>query len=87
MYFLDVTAWTVQNLVIRIVAASILGALIGIDRGAKRRGGGARTDAAVCVGAAVGTVAGPDMEFVSYQSCGGDERVQRWFCGARWSTE
>ena len=52
MYFLDVTAWTVQNLVIRIVAAFILGALIGIDRGAKRRGGGARTDAAVCVGAA-----------------------------------
>ena len=37
MYFLDVTAWTVQNLVIRIVAAFILGALIGIDRGAKRR--------------------------------------------------
>ena len=62
MYFLDVTAWTVQNLVIRIVAAFILGALIGIDRGAKRRGGGARTDAAVCVGAAVVMMTGQYME-------------------------
>lgn len=31
--FLDVTAWTMENIVIRIAAAFILGALIGIDRG------------------------------------------------------
>ncbi len=62
MFFLDVTAWTVENIVIRIVAAFVLGALIGIDRGAKRRGGGARTDAAVCVGAAAVMIVGQYME-------------------------
>lgn len=62
MFFLDVTAWTAENVIIRIVAAFILGALIGIDRGAKRRGGGARTDAAVCLGAAVVMIVGQYME-------------------------
>lgn len=62
MFFFNATAWTMENIVIRIVAAFILGALIGIDRGAKRRGGGARTDAAVCVGAAVVMMTGQYME-------------------------
>ena len=53
MFFADISAWTLRNIVIRLVTAMALGGLIGIDRGAKRRGGGARTDSAVCIGAAL----------------------------------
>lgn len=51
MFFTSLTEWTPGNVVIRILASLVLGSLIGIDRGTKRRGGGARTDAAVCLGA------------------------------------
>lgn len=47
------TEWTWQNILIRILAALIIGAVIGIDRGVKRRGGGARTTITVCLGAAM----------------------------------
>ncbi len=47
------TEWTWQNILIRIFAALAVGAVIGIDRGAKRRGGGARTTITVCLGAAM----------------------------------
>lgn len=47
------TEWKWQNILIRIFAALIIGAVIGIDRGAKRRGGGARTTITVCLGAAM----------------------------------
>ena len=47
------TEWTWQNILIRIFAALIIGAVIGIDRGAKRRGGGARTTITVCLGSAM----------------------------------
>lgn len=50
MFFVALTDWTWKNIMIRILASLVLGSLIGIDRGAKRRGGGARTDAAVCLG-------------------------------------
>ena len=53
MFFDGLTAWTPGNVLFRMAAALILGSLIGIDRGAKKRGGGARTDAAVCLGAAM----------------------------------
>lgn len=62
MLIADLTAWTVKNVIIRMVAAIVLGAVIGIDRGAKRRGGGARTDAAVCLGAALVMMTGQYME-------------------------
>ncbi len=45
--------WTWSNIVIRIVVSLLLGTVIGIDRGAKRRGGGARTTITVCLGAAM----------------------------------
>lgn len=45
--------WTWQNLIARMVTALVLGIVIGIDRGAKRRGGGARTTITVCLGAAM----------------------------------
>ncbi len=53
MFFTSLTQWNLQNIVIRMLSSFILGALIGIDRGVKRRGGGARTDASVCLGAAM----------------------------------
>lgn len=53
MFFTSLTDWTPKNVLLRMAAAFLLGALIGIDRGVKRRGGGARTDAAVCLGAAM----------------------------------
>lgn len=62
MFFADLSAWTGENIILRMMAAVVLGALIGIDRGAKRRGGGARTDAAVCLGAAMVVMTGQYME-------------------------
>ncbi len=62
MFFADLSAWTAENVILRMVAAVVLGALVGIDRGAKRRGGGARTDAAVCLGAAMVVMTGQYME-------------------------
>ena len=53
MFFASLTEWTLQNLMLRMITALLLGGIIGIDRGAKKRGGGARTDAAVCLGAAM----------------------------------
>lgn len=53
MFFASLTEWTFQNVLLRMVTALVLGGLIGIDRGAKKRGGGAKTDAAVCLGAAM----------------------------------
>lgn len=47
------SAWTWQNVLIRIVSSLVIGAIIGIDRGAKKRGGGARTTVTVCIGATV----------------------------------
>lgn len=51
MFFTAFSNWTPQNVMIRIIVSVILGAVIGIDRGAKRRGGGARTTTTVCIGA------------------------------------
>lgn len=62
MFFADLSAWIGENIILRMMAAVVLGALIGIDRGAKRRGGGARTDAAVCLGAAMVVMTGQYME-------------------------
>lgn len=51
MYWNDFSIWTPGNVMIRILVSMVLGVLIGIDRGAKRRGGGARTTTTVCLGA------------------------------------
>lgn len=51
MFFTAFSNWTPQNVIIRIIVSVVLGAAIGIDRGAKRRGGGARTTTTVCIGA------------------------------------
>lgn len=43
--------WTWTNIFIRIIVSLVIGMIIGIDRGVKRRGGGARTTITVCLGA------------------------------------
>ncbi len=42
--------WSTASVVIRLVAAVAVGTMIGIDRGAKRRGAGIKTYALVCLG-------------------------------------
>ena len=51
MFTLSFSDWTWNNIVIRMIVSLVLGTVIGIDRGAKRRGGGARTTITVCLGA------------------------------------
>lgn len=53
MFTLSFSDFTWNNIVIRMIASLVLGAVIGIDRGAKRRGGGARTTITVCLGASM----------------------------------
>lgn len=43
--------WTWGTVIVRIILSLILGVVIGLDRGVKRRGGGARTMITVCLGA------------------------------------
>lgn len=73
MFFTSLTEWTAGNVLIRIIAAMLLGGVIGIDRGVKRRGGGARTDAAVCLGAAVVMITAQYM----YRQFPGDIDISR----------
>lgn len=53
MFTTRFSEWSWSNLIIRIIVALVIGTVIGIDRGAKRRGGGARTTITVCLGAAM----------------------------------
>lgn len=53
MFTLSFSDWTWGNIVIRMIVSLLLGMVIGIDRGAKRRGGGARTTITVCLGASM----------------------------------
>ena len=50
MFTLIFSEWTWINIVFRMVLSLAVGMVIGIDRGAKRRGGGARTTITVCLG-------------------------------------
>lgn len=53
MFTLAFSDWTWGNIVIRITVSLVLGTVIGVDRGVKRRGGGARTTITVCLGASM----------------------------------
>lgn len=53
MFTTRFSEWTWQNILGRMVISLALGIVIGIDRGAKRRGGGARTTITVCLGASM----------------------------------
>lgn len=53
MFTLSFSDWTWSNIMIRMLISLVLGTVIGIDRGAKRRGGGARTTITVCLGSSM----------------------------------
>ena len=53
MFTLSFSDWTWSNILIRMIVSLVLGMIIGIDRGVKRRGGGARTAITVCLGASM----------------------------------
>lgn len=53
MFTLSFSDWTWRNILIRLTVSLVIGMVIGIDRGAKRRGGGARTTITVCLGASM----------------------------------
>ena len=48
---IDFAAWNMQNILIRVIVATILGGIIGLDRGMKHRGAGTKTITVVCLGA------------------------------------
>ena len=47
----DFAAWNIQNILVRVIVATILGGIIGLDRGMKHRGAGTKTITVVCLGA------------------------------------
>lgn len=49
----DFATWNIQNILIRVILATILGGVIGLDRGMKHRGAGTKTITVVCLGAAL----------------------------------
>lgn len=48
--------WNAISILLRIFIAAFLGAVVGIDRGVTRRGGGSKTTMTVCLGAALVTL-------------------------------
>lgn len=52
------SGWSLQAITIRLVAALVVGVIIGIDRGMKRRGAGIKTHTLVCLGSALVMVTG-----------------------------
>lgn len=50
------TEWSIPSIVVRILIAAFLGAIVGIDRGVTRRGGGSKTNMTVCLGATLVTL-------------------------------
>lgn len=43
--------WNLQNILIRVFVSTVLGGVIGLDRGMKHRGAGTKTITVVCLGA------------------------------------
>lgn len=50
MFFTFFSEWNWYNILIRIAVSAVIGSVIGIDRGVKRRGGGSRMTVTVCLG-------------------------------------
>lgn len=51
MIFGNFAEWNLQNILIRVIVSSLLGGIIGLDRGMKHRGAGTKTITVVCLGA------------------------------------
>lgn len=50
MIFGNFTEWNIHNILIRIIVSTIIGIVIGFDRGMKHRGAGTKTITVVCLG-------------------------------------
>lgn len=48
--------WNIWSIITRIIIAGLLGAVVGIDRGVTRRGGGSKTTMTVCLAATLITL-------------------------------
>ncbi len=53
--------WSTMGMVLRMVAALVIGTIIGIDRAMKRRGAGIKTHVMVCLGSALVMMTGEYM--------------------------
>lgn len=62
MFITSFSEWTPGNICIRILAALILGSIIGLERGVKRRGAGTKTHTIVCLGSALVMLTAQYME-------------------------
>ncbi|MBQ7067466.1 MAG: MgtC/SapB family protein [Lachnospiraceae bacterium] len=62
MFIADFSEWTPFNICIRILAALLLGCMIGLERGVKRRGAGTKTHTIVCLGSALVMLTAQYME-------------------------
>ncbi|MCI5619957.1 MAG: MgtC/SapB family protein [Lachnospiraceae bacterium] len=51
MIFENFSEWNMQNILIRIIVSTVIGTIIGFDRGMKHRGAGTKTITVVCLGA------------------------------------
>ena len=47
------TEWSMASIAIRLFAAFLVGTLIGVERGVKRKGAGTKTYSLVCIGSAL----------------------------------
>lgn len=50
MFYLSSSEWTMRNMIIRVLVSLVLGCIIGLDRGSKRRVAGTKTNTVVCLG-------------------------------------
>lgn len=64
MFGFSCAEWTIPNVLIRIVVSMILGCVIGLDRGLKKRGAGTKTNTntIVCLGATLVMLTAQYME-------------------------
>lgn len=62
MFSTSFSEWTPLNICVRIVTALILGCIIGLERGVKRRGAGTKTHTIVCLGSALVMLTAQYME-------------------------
>lgn len=62
MFFTFCSNWTPLNIFIRILVSLLLGCIIGLERGVKRRGAGTKTHTLVCLGSALVMLTAQYME-------------------------
>ena len=88
--------WSVEAMVFRMVSAFLMGTIIGVERGIKRRGAGVKTHVLVCLGSALVMMTGEyiylnfdgnmDISRIGAQVISGGFVGLRlsWACGGNW---